>query len=408
VVLPVRRRRALRTLPDPGSRLTRGPGIALSVLALIVVWLVSTNHGPFSGDALTDLYVYAGEHRLLADGQIPFRDFEFEYPPLALLPIGLIGGSAVGMSLTMLGCAIVTQLAAWALGGPFAGWALVLLPPVAGALVRTHIDLLPAALTLAGLALVVRRRPGWGLAVLGLATMAKLYPAAIAALALVWLLGRGDRRPAMRGAAAFAVVVLALGVPFALLGGFPETMVRFHVDRPVQIESSAASVLEVLGGSHVTGHPVSEDRFKSNGLAGGSADVVLALTTLASLAAVAGLTVLAARRPRVDALILGAFGVTLALVALSKVLSPQYLCWLLPLAAVAWTHGGRLPAALTAGAALLTQLWFPSHYFDVVYQHGWAVTAVAVRNALLLAALAATARALARSPRRASVAPRPG
>ena len=89
-------------------------------------------------------------------------------------------------------------------------------------------------------------------------------------------------------------------------------------------------------------------------------------------------------------------------------LSPQYLCWLLPLAAVAAAYGARLAAELTAAAALVTQLWFPGHYFDVVFQHGWAVTAVAVRNALLLAALGATVRALARSPRRAAVGPPPG
>jgi hypothetical protein len=383
-------------------------GPLASAVALIVVWLVSTNHGPFSGDVVNDLYVYSVDHRLLADGQVPFRDFDFEYPPLALLPIGLIGGSAVGMSLAMLGCALVAQLAAWSLGGARAGWALVLLPVLAGALVRTHIDLLPAALTLVGLALVVRDRPAWGLAMLGLGTMAKLYPAAVAIVAVAWLLGRGDRRAARRGAVAFAAVVLALGVPFAVLGGFPATMVRFHAERPVQIESSAASVLEVLGGSYVTGHPIRPDRFKSNGLDGGAAGVVLALTTLASLAVLAALTLLAARRPRTDALILAAFGVVLALVALSKVLSPQYLCWLLPLAAVAWARGAHVPAVLTAAAALVTQLWFPSHYFDVVDQEAWAVTAVAVRNALLLLALAATARALARFPGPGAGAPRPG
>ncbi|HEY4095725.1 MAG TPA: glycosyltransferase family 87 protein [Baekduia sp.] len=378
------------------------------MLALIVVWLVSTHHGPFSGDAINDLYVYSVDHALLADRLVPYRDFDFEYPPLALLPIGLIGGSAVGLSLAMLGCAIVAQLAAWSLGGPRAGWAMVLLPPVAGALVRTHFDLLPAALTLVALALIVRQRPTWGLALLALGTMAKLYPAAVALVVLAWLLGRGDRRAALHGATVFAAIVLVLGVPFAAVGGFPSVMVRFHLDRPVQIESSAASVLEIVGGSAVTGAPVRPDAFKSNGLDGGAAKAVQTLTTLASLVAVLGLAALASRRPRTDALLLATFGVTLALVALSKVLSPQYVCWLLPPAAVLWARGHPAPALLTAAAALTTQLWFPSHYFDVVYQHGWAVTAVAVRNLLLLLALAATARALARSPRRAAAAPRPG
>jgi uncharacterized membrane protein len=380
----------------------------LSVLALVAVWLLSTTHGPFAADQVNDLYVYSVDKALLDAGQVPFRDFTFEYPPVALAPIWLVGGSKVGMSLLMLACAIGAQLAAWSLGGATAGWLMVALPPVAGALVRTHIDLLPAALALGGLALVIRARPALGLAVLGAGTMTKLWPAAVALVALAWLWGRGERRAAARAGLAFAAVILVLGLPFAALGGFPSAMVRFHLDRPVQIESTAASVLELIGGSHVTGQPVTTDRFKSNGLDGGAAGVVLALSTLALVGVAAALTVLASRRTSPRGLVLAALAITLALVAFGKVLSPQYACWLLPPAAVAYAHGARLAAALTAAAALVTQLWFPARYFDVVFEHGWAVTAVAVRNLLLLAALAATARALARSPRRAAGAPRRG
>jgi hypothetical protein len=369
---------------------------------------VSTHHGPFSGVAINDLYVYSVNHDMLAAGQVPFRDFAFEYPPLALLPIGLAGGDATALSLMMLGCALVAQLAAWSLGGAPAGWLMVALPPVAGALVRTHFDLLPAALALVGLALLARARPAWGMAALGLGAAAKLWPALPALVALAWLLGRGDRRGALRGGVAFAVVVAITCVPFAIVGGFPSSMVRFHLDRPVQIESGPASILEVVGGSRVTGAPVTLDRFKSNGLEGGLAGAVLALCSVAAVAAAAALVALVARRPGVGGLVLGALGVTLASVIFGKVLSPQYVCWLLPLAAVAWAYGGRLAATLIAAASLLTQAWFPARYFDVVFQHAWAVTAVGVRNLLLLAALAATARAAARSPRHAEAAPTPG
>jgi hypothetical protein len=385
--------------------------VGLSIVALVAVWLLSTHHGPFSGAQVNDLYVYSVDHALLAAGQVPFRDFPFEYPPVALVPIGLAGGSALWMSLLMLACAVGCQLAAWSLGGARAGWLMVALPPVAGALVRTHFDLLPAALTLGGLALLPSSRRAAvpaAFALLGLGTMTKLWPAAVALVALAWLVGRGQRVAARQGLVAFAVVVAAIGVPFAALGGFPSAMVRFHVERPVQIESTTASVLEVVGGSHVTGAPVTEDRFKSNGLAGGLAGPVLALSTLALAACLIAFTLLAARRHRGEDVLLAAFGVTLAFVALGKVLSPQYVCWLLPLAAVAWTAGARAAAALTAAASLVTQLWFPGRYFDVVFEHGWAVTAVAVRNALLLMALGATAAALARSPRRAAAAPPPG
>ncbi len=201
----------------------------------------------------------------------------------------------------MLGCALVTQLAAWAAGGPVAGWSMAALPVLAGALVRTHFDLFPTALALVGLALIVtnprRGAVELGFLVLALGTMTKLWPAALAAVAFCWLLGRGERRTALRAGAIFALVVLAAGIPFAALGGFPSKMVEFHLDRPVQIESTAASVLELTGGSHVTGDPVAPDRFKSNGLDGGAADAVAALSTLALLLAAALILRLAARRP---------------------------------------------------------------------------------------------------------------
>lgn len=374
-----------------------------------------THHGPFSGAKINDLYVYSQYHAAIVDAHLrPYRDFPFEYPPGALVPILLAGGDATRMSLSMLGCAVVCQLCAWWAGGWRAGWLMVLLPVVAGALVRTHFDLLPAALSMVGLSLLAappRRLPfasELGFAALALGTVAKLWPAAPALVALAWLLGRGERSAALRGLAAFAVVIVALCAPFAAHGGFPKAMVRFHLDRPVQIESTAATAIEVVGGSYVTGDPIRHDDFKSNGLDGGAADAIGLAGTVLMLASAAGIALLAARRPSRDALVIGALAIVCAFVAFGKVLSPQYVCWLLPLAAVAAARGAPLGAALVAAAALVTQLWFPDHYFDVVDQHAWAVVAVGARNVILLAALAATARALARSPSRAAGAPRSG
>jgi hypothetical protein len=377
---------------------------------------VATRHGPFSATTVSDLFLYDAYHDLLvAHGAVPYRDFVFEYPPGALIPLRIAGGDDQNMSLLMLGCAIAAQLVAWRLGGPRAGWLMVALPMLAGALVRTHFDLFATALAMVGLWLIVappaRPRRGMvelGFAVLALGAMTKLWPGALAVVAVAWLAGRGERRVALRGAALFVAVVLATGIPFAALGGFPSAMVRFHLERPVQIESTAATVIEVVGGSYVTGDPIRHDRFKSNGLDGGAADAIGVLSTLALVGAAAAIVALVARRPSRDAPLLAALAITLAFVCFSKVLSPQYLCWLLPLAAVAAGRGTLLGPALVAAAALTTQLWFPTRYFDVVDQHAWAVVAVGVRNGLLLLALAATVRALARSPRRAAAAPRSG
>ena len=51
----------------------------------------------------------------------------------------------------MLACALVCQWCAGELGGTAAAWAMVALPVLAGAMVRTHFDLLPTALVMLGL-----------------------------------------------------------------------------------------------------------------------------------------------------------------------------------------------------------------------------------------------------------------
>jgi hypothetical protein len=79
-----------------------------------------------------------------------------------------------------------------------------------------------------------------------------------------------------------------------------------------------------------------------------------------------------------------------------------------PLAAVVAGRGWWTGPALVAAASLITQLWFPGHYMDLVFQHRLPVVLVGVRNLILLLALAATVRALARSPRPVAAAQRTG
>jgi hypothetical protein len=98
--------------------------------------------------------------------------------------------------------------------------------------------------------------------------------------------------------------------------------------------------------------------------------------------------------------VLATLGVLLAFVALGKVLSPQFVVWLAPFAAVLFAWGGRrVIAGLLVAATVLTQIEFPSRYFDLVDGENGIVALVGLRNLLLLAALSATVAALARSPR---------
>jgi uncharacterized membrane protein len=297
-------------------------------------------------------------------------------------------------------CALAgQQLAARLAGDQRAGltvaWLLALQPIVIGASLRTHFDLLPVAIVLAGLLALARERTDLGFALLGLGTMTKLFPGLLAAVAVVWLLARGERRAALRGAAVFAAVVVLVSLPFAG-GGYVDSF-RFHLERPVQIESTPASVLFALGGSQVTGTNLRPDRFKSNGLDGGHAELVATLFAVALVLALAGILALAARGRDVRHLVLSGFAALLAFVTLGKVFSPQYVIWLAPFAALAWAWGRRAVAGLTAAAIALTHVEFPSRYFDLINERTGVILVVAARNAVLLVALAVLVTWLARA-----------
>jgi hypothetical protein len=383
--------------------------LAWPAFALAVLCGVATTVGPFSDTTVNDLYVYRTYAELLAAGNLPYLDFGFEYPPLAALPIGLAGlpgrdeaTYAVSFALLMAACALVGQQLAARLAGEsrsheavVVAWLLALAPVAIGASVRTHFDALPIAIALAALLAFARERPEVGFVLLGLGTMTKLFPGLLALVAFVWLAARGQRRVALRGAAIFVAIVLVISLPFAGRG-YVESF-SFHIERPVQIESTAASVLFALGGSDVTGTNLRPDRFKSNGLDGGHARDVAALFAGALVLALFALVALAGRRPDARHLVLCGFAALLAFVTLGKVFSPQYVIWLAPFAALAWVWGQRAVALLTAAAIVLTHVEFPSRYFDLINVETDVVVIVAARNALLLAALIVLAAALARS-----------
>jgi hypothetical protein len=371
--------------------------LAAAGVALAVLWALATTIGPFSDTTVNDLYVYRTYADLLVGGQLPYLDFGFEYPPLAALPLGLAGlpgtdeaSYAVSFAVLMAGCALVgQQLAARLAGGRreavVVAWLLALSPVVIGASVRTHFDALPVALALGGLLALTRERPHLGFALLGLGTMTKLFPGLLAVIALVWLLGRGERAVALRGGAIFVAIVLAVSLPFAG-SGYVESF-TFHLDRPVQIESTPATVLFALGGSDVTGTNLRPDRFKSNGLDGGRADAVERLFAVLLVAALAGIVALAARAGDARRLVLCGFAALLAFVTLGKVFSPQYVIWLAPFAALAWVWGRPAVALLVGAAIVLTHVEFPSRYFDLINEQHAVIWIVAARNVLLLAAL---------------------
>jgi hypothetical protein len=75
------------------------------------------------------------------------------------------------------------------------------------------------------------------------------------------------------------------------------------------------------------------------------------------------------------------------------VLSPQFMVWLAPAAAVAWVQGARWPSLLAACATALTVLLMRG-YDALLAGEPWAISVVVVRNLVLLLTFLAAAAAV--------------
>jgi len=381
-----------------------------SFLALVVLaagWALTLWVEPWSNERVNDLFVYRSFAEPVLDGGLPYRDVAFEYPPLAAPAIALPGLAGTGedafrwaFALWTLGAAAAVVLLCGALARATGGdarralLAAALMPLFLGAMVRTHFDLFPVALLLAGLLLLCRNHPRAGLAVLGLGAMTKAFPLVAVPVALVWLVARGRRREAWQGALACgAVIAVIAGVAVAASPEGAADAVRYHLDRPVQVESSPALVLLGLDAAGA-GEARSVSSYRSDGLLHPASDAVTSVFAAAFVALLALRCVLVAVRQTTRDLLLACLSACVAFAVLGKVLSPQFLIWLVPLGALAFAWRLHALAAAAAVAAVLTQIEFPAHYFDVVAREPLAVGLVAVRNVALLAVIVLSVRAL--------------
>ena len=317
--------------------------------------------------------------------------------PRSLLP-GLAGTGEEAYKWAFAGFALVLaatlvvlcgRLAARSGGDPRrAMLAAAAAPLLTGAMIRTHFDLLPVVLTCAALLALCAERPRAAFALLGLGAATKLFPLLAVPPAVAWLLGRGERRAAAESLAVLAAVVaIAAGTGLALSpSGFLDSF-EYHLDRPAQVESIPALVLLALDGVG-SGEAVSENSFRSDGLRHSASDAVVALCAALMLTAVVALTLAARRGPEPRRLLLASLGAIAAFAALGKVLSPQFLVWTIPLGALAFAWRLHGLAAAVAGATVLTLVEFPSRYFDLVAREPLPIALVALRDALLVLAVA--------------------
>ncbi len=393
----------------------------LSAVAVTVLW-------ELLGKAVTDIPLYQVYGERVASGLVPYRDFGLEYPPGALpalvLPALVTGSFEAYRAVFVTEMALAGAIAVLVLDVALRRLRLPdrertvslvvvsLLPLLLGGVILTRFDLVPAALTAGALALLLAGRPRAAALVVGLGVAVKLYPALLVPLLAVqaWR-SRGRRGVATTLALAAAPVVLAY-LPFFVLApdGVLDSLGR-QAGRPLQIESLGAGVLLAL--HHVFG--VGLDWASGSGsqnLTGAGADVVGVLQGVAQVVAVALVWVGFSRGPATtERLVRHAAAAVVAFVALSRVLSPQFLVWVLFLVPLVGGPRRRAALVLTAAACALTAVWFPARYWELVFEFdplaSWLVLLRGLTLLALLAALTwpATERAPARSR---SPVPSPG
>lgn len=341
----------------------------------LVTWLEQGN--------LSDVPVYVHYANLMRGGAFPYQDFAFEYPPAAL-PVVLVPSYmswsyatsfAVLMGVCGAGCiALVGSALREVDADPLRTWAALLLigasPLILGSLFDTRYDLWPTLLAVGALAALVRERPFVTGALLALGFAAKLWPGALLPIAVAYLWRRRGSDSALAALATFVVVAAACFVPFGIVApNGLHAMFTDQLDRPLQVESLGAAVL--MAAQHLGMHAVSTiDSHGGQALSGRGTGLAANISSALEIIAVVAIWIWFARLrcPGLEDVLVAAAATVCALVAFDKVLSPQYLIWLVPFVALVRGGLGLTVGALVVVALALTQTWFPTHYWSLALQ----------------------------------------
>lgn len=240
-------------------------------------------------------------------------------------------------------------------------WVWLLGMPALYAFPILRFDLVPTVIAMAAL-LALARRPLWFGALAGIGATIKVWP-------ILVLFGEWDRRRLSRALAAAVAACLAVLIASTIAFGDSSGFLGEQSGRGLQMESVAALPWYVR--DLVTGEAVPQMvRYGSYEIPSAAADTVADLLKFASLLALAAAAAWwwgrdrAIRAGRSDLANAATgydfvFAIVLVLVVVSRVLSPQFMIWLLGLAAfVLCSRDSRLrvPAWIVFGATFVPAL----------------------------------------------------
>jgi hypothetical protein len=366
---------------------------------------------------IVDIPVYETYGNAMEAGSVPYRDIRPEYPPGALpvfvLPALLSDDqegfrdvfewlmAACGAAMVLLTGVALAGLRATRSRTVFVLAFAACFPLLLGSVVLTRFDLWPAVLVAGALAALVHGRDRVGFGVLGAAVAVKLYPAVLVPVAAAYVWRRRGRREAIVCLGLLAAVIALVFLPFLVVapGGVAHSIGR-QLSRPLQIESLGSALY--LAAHHLLGIDVEmRSGHGSQNLHATGTGVAAAVFSLVQIGALVWIW---SRRPgTAEALVRWSAAALVAFVALGKVLSPQFLIWLVPAVPLVAGLRGLRASMLLAGALVLTQLWFPSRYWDLARDLDLLPSLLVFARDVVLVVLLVT---LVRGSRRAAKRPR--
>jgi Glycosyltransferase family 87 len=386
------------------------PDLLAAAVALVlfgVAWAL-LHVGFYTRKQVIDTPIYQRYGNAIAHGRVPYRDFAVEYPPGALPVFALPGLAEPGEAqrvtsgfrqtfetliwicgaVALLGMVLVLRATRAPPGRFWGALAFAALAPLAlGSVVLSRFDLWPAAVVVLALAALVLGRWRLGSALIGLGIAIKLYPAVLVPLAVVCAWRRGGRRAALVSLAWTVGVAAVVFLPFVVVapGGIWDSL-SGQLSRPLQIESVGSAVL--LAFHHVFGAGLTvATSHGSQNLAGTGPDVLAAIVSVAQVAFLVWVWA-AFARGRLGLVPAAAAALT-GFIAFGKVLSPQFLIWLIAVVPLVPGRRGMKAMALLAVALVLTQLWFPFRYWDLANGLDPTASWLVVARDVVLVALAA-------------------
>ncbi|MFL5946299.1 MAG: hypothetical protein ACJ74D_09520 [Gaiellaceae bacterium] len=395
---------------------------AFAAIAVFVGTWVLLHVGFYKHKQIADTPVYQRYGNEIADGHVPYRDFDLEYPPGALPAFavpGLVSHGGHDQSVkpgfrrtfeTMMWMCGAVALLAMTLtlrqlrASPWSPLLFAALAPLAlGSVILSRFDLWPAALAACAIAALATARFRIGHLLLGLAAVAKFYPGVLLPLAFAYAWKRRGRREALIGLALSVGAFLAVFLPFlALAPGGVWHSISVQLGRPLQVESVGAALL--LVGHHVFGFGLAgETSHGSQNIDGTAADAIGLASSVVQAGVLIWIWTSFARGPgTLSALVRASAAAVCAFVAFGKVLSPQFLIWLIPVVPLVRGRRGLWAGALLLAALVLTQVWFPFRYFRLALDFEPSLSWVLLVRDLVLVALtlvlATQGRERARTP----------